>query len=135
MSTIKLQSADDEVLEVDVSVANLSSIIQKEIGDSGMVGQSAKSFSSEILRKVEEFCTHHDEYPTPLISYPNPVIPEWDLEFFDQMNDLTLSSVVKAGMDLDIQILKNYGFIYVTKRITQRRRANEPFMPFIARRA
>lgn len=83
MSKIKLLSADNEIIEVDRSVANMSAVIRGEICDPDSVAWSAKSFPSKVIRKIEEFCMHH-VHPPPL-DRPD-VVPEWDRNFFNAVS-------------------------------------------------
>ncbi|TTE96767.1 S-phase kinase-associated protein 1 [Bagarius yarrelli] len=72
MPTIKLQSSDGEMFEVDVEIAKQSVTIKTMLEDLGMDDEGdddpvpLPNVNAAILKKVIQWCTHHkDDIPHP----------------------------------------------------------------------
>uniref|UniRef100_A0A0E9X2H4 SKP1 component POZ domain-containing protein n=1 Tax=Anguilla anguilla TaxID=7936 RepID=A0A0E9X2H4_ANGAN len=71
MPTIKLQSSDGEIFEVDVEIAKQSVTIKTMLEDLGMDDEGdddpvpLPNVNAAILKKVIQWCTHHKDDPLP----------------------------------------------------------------------
>uniref|UniRef100_A0A8D3A299 S-phase kinase-associated protein 1 n=1 Tax=Scophthalmus maximus TaxID=52904 RepID=A0A8D3A299_SCOMX len=71
MPTIKLQSSDGEIFEVDVEIAKQSVTIKTMLEDLGMDDEGdddpvpLPNVNAAILKKVIQWCTHHKDDPPP----------------------------------------------------------------------
>ena len=71
MPSIKLQSSDGEIFEVDVEIAKQSVTIKTTLEDLGMVDEGdddpvlLPNVNAAILKKVTQRCTHHKVDPPP----------------------------------------------------------------------
>uniref|UniRef100_A0A668UHN0 S-phase kinase-associated protein 1 n=1 Tax=Oreochromis aureus TaxID=47969 RepID=A0A668UHN0_OREAU len=92
MPTIKLQSSDGEIFEVDVEIAKQSVTIKTMLEDLGMDDEGdddpvpLPNVNAAILKKVIQWCTHHKDDPPPPEDDENKEkrtddIPVWDQEF------------------------------------------------------
>uniref|UniRef100_A0A3Q1IE11 S-phase kinase-associated protein 1 n=1 Tax=Anabas testudineus TaxID=64144 RepID=A0A3Q1IE11_ANATE len=69
MPTIKLQSSDGEIFEVDVEIAKQSVTIKTMLEDLGMDDEGdddpvpLPNVNAAILKKVIQWCTHHKDDP------------------------------------------------------------------------
>eukprot|EP00069_Balaena_mysticetus_P009981 bmy_06513T0 len=69
--SIKLQSSDGEIFEVDVEIAKQSVTIKTMLEDLGMDDEGdvdpvpLPNVNAAILKKVIEWCTHHKDDPPP----------------------------------------------------------------------
>jgi len=102
---VKLKSSDDEMFEVEESVAFESQAVKNMIEDTGMDHPiPLPNVSSKILAKVIEYCKYHvdnqkasDDKPAT----PEDEIKAWDLDFVkvDQATlfDLILVSCMFRG--------------------------------------
>ncbi|XP_045154599.1 S-phase kinase-associated protein 1-like [Echinops telfairi] len=114
MPSIKLQSSDGEIIEVDVEIAKQSEIIKTMVEDLGMDDEDddpvpLPNVSAEILKKVIEWCTYHmeDAPPPPPQNYEDKAkkvmdIPIWDQEFLT-VDQETLYELMMAANYLDIK--------------------------------
>ncbi|KAH8965989.1 hypothetical protein BDL97_04G145400 [Sphagnum fallax] len=102
---VKLKSSDDEMFEVEESVAFESQAVKNMIEDTGMDHPiPLPNVSSKILAKVIEYCKYHVD--NQKASHDKPATPEdeikaWDLDFVkvDQATlfDLILAEVLESS--------------------------------------
>uniref|UniRef100_A0A8C7JEL1 S-phase kinase-associated protein 1 n=1 Tax=Oncorhynchus kisutch TaxID=8019 RepID=A0A8C7JEL1_ONCKI len=106
MPTIKLQSSDGEIFEVDVEIAKQSVTIKTMLeGDDDPV--PLPNVNAAILKKVIQWCTHHKDDPPPPEDDENKEkrtddIPVWDQEFL-KVDQGTLFELILAANYLDIK--------------------------------
>ncbi|CAO2593524.1 S-phase kinase-associated protein 1 [Lemmus lemmus] len=92
MPSIKLQSSDGEIFEVDVEIAKQSVTIKTMLEDLGMDDEGdddpvpLPNVNATILKKVIQWCTHHKDDPPPPEDDENKEkrtddIPVWEQEF------------------------------------------------------
>ena len=62
MPSIKLQSSDGEIFEVDVEIAQQSVTIKTMLEDLGMDDEGD---DDPVLKKAIQWCTHHRDDPPP----------------------------------------------------------------------
>uniref|UniRef100_A0A7N8WJ54 S-phase kinase-associated protein 1 n=1 Tax=Mastacembelus armatus TaxID=205130 RepID=A0A7N8WJ54_9TELE len=117
MPTIKLQSSDGEIFEVDVEIAKQSVTIKTMLEDLGMDDEGdddpvpLPNVNAAILKKVIQWCTHHKDDPPPPEDDENKEkrtddIPVWDQEFLKPCPAplrFTVVSSVQAANYLDIK--------------------------------
>ena len=71
MPSIKLQSSDGEIFEVDVEIAKQSVTIKTMLEDLGMDDEGdddpvpLPNVNAAILKKAIQWCTHHRDDPPP----------------------------------------------------------------------
>ncbi|CAM6073300.1 unnamed protein product [Sphagnum tenellum] len=107
-SRVKLKSSDDEMFEVEESVAFESQTVKNIIEDKGMDHPiPLPSVSSKILAKVIEYCKYHvdnqkasDDEPAT----PEDEIKAWDLDFV-KVDQATLFDLASAAHYLRIKNL------------------------------
>ncbi|KAG5284447.1 hypothetical protein AALO_G00026830 [Alosa alosa] len=113
MPTIKLQSSDGELFEVDVEIAKQSVTIKTMLEDLGMDDEGdddpvpLPNVNAAILKKVIQWCTHHKDDPPPPEDDENKEkrtddIPVWDQEFL-KVDQGTLFELILAANYLDIK--------------------------------
>ncbi|TDH05056.1 hypothetical protein EPR50_G00140090 [Perca flavescens] len=113
MPTIKLQSSDGEIFEVDVEIAKQSVTIKTMLEDLGMDDEGdddpvpLPNVNAAILKKVIQWCTHHKDDPPPPEDDENKEkrtddIPVWDQEFL-KVDQGTLFELILAANYLDIK--------------------------------
>ncbi|XP_066502245.1 S-phase kinase-associated protein 1 [Hoplias malabaricus] len=113
MPTIKLQSSDGEMFEVDVEIAKQSVTIKTMLEDLGMDDEGdddpvpLPNVNAAILKKVIQWCTHHKDDPPPPEDDENKEkrtddIPVWDQEFL-KVDQGTLFELILAANYLDIK--------------------------------
>ncbi|XP_051010357.1 S-phase kinase-associated protein 1-like [Acomys russatus] len=122
MPSIKLQSSDREIFEVDVKIAKQSVTIKTMLEDLGMDDEGdddpaplpnvnaaiLKKKKKKKKKKVIQWCTHRkDEPPPPPEDDENKEkrtddIPVWDQEFL-KVDQGTLFELILAANDLDIK--------------------------------
>ncbi|XP_012860032.2 S-phase kinase-associated protein 1 [Echinops telfairi] len=111
--SIKLQSSDGEVFEVDVEIAKQSVTIKTMLEDLGVDDEGDDdpvpllNVSAAILKKVIQSCTHHKDDPPPPEDDENQEkrtdeIPVWDQEFL-KVDQGTLFELILAANYLDIK--------------------------------
>jgi S-phase kinase-associated protein 1 len=102
--TVKLQSSDGQVFEVERAVAEMSPVIKS------MMNKERKPIliddaTGKILEKVIEFCRHHLVNP---ITFDNRTFDEdfmaWDREFC-KVDRAILFELIHAADKLKIQLL------------------------------
>jgi len=113
MTTVKLQSSDEQEFEVDRAVAEMSVTIKNMLEDMEGVGSEAPiplpNVTGKILAKVIEYCKYHLEHPTPQSEEKkdekrtDDIIP-WDSEFC-KVDQATLFELILAANYLDIKPL------------------------------
>ena len=92
MPSIKLQSSDGEIFEVDVEIAKQSVTIKTMLEDLGMDDEGdddpvpLPNVNAAMLKKVIQWCTHHKDDSPPPEDGENKEkrtddIPVWDQEF------------------------------------------------------
>ncbi|KAJ7345740.1 hypothetical protein JRQ81_001690 [Phrynocephalus forsythii] len=96
MPSVKLQSSDGEIFEVDVEIAKQSVTIKTMVEDLGMDDEG-----------VIQWCTHHKDDPPPPEDDENKEkrtddIPVWDQEFL-KVDQRTLFELILAANYLDIK--------------------------------
>jgi len=121
--TVRLESMDEVVFEVDAKVARMSVTISHMLDDISDTEASASAIplpnvNGKILQKVLEYCRYHTENPSASVSAPSSP-PEsnssdftkstfapcpWDKEFVD-VDQSTLFELILAANYLDIKPL------------------------------
>ncbi|XP_013202520.1 S-phase kinase-associated protein 1-like [Microtus ochrogaster] len=107
MPSIKLQSSDGEIFEVDVEIAKQSVTIKTMLEDLGMDDEGdddpvpLPNVNAAILKKVIQWCTHHKDDPPPPEDDENKEkrtddIPVWDQEFL-KVDQGTLFELILAA--------------------------------------
>ncbi|KAK2101682.1 suppressor of kinetochore protein mutant [Saguinus oedipus] len=92
MPSIKLQSSDGQIIEVDMKIAKQSVTIKTMLKDLGMDDEGdddpvpLPNVNVAILKKVIQWCTHHKDDPHPPEDDENKErqtddIPVWDQKF------------------------------------------------------
>ena len=91
MQTIKLQSSDQEIFDVDISVAKCSGTIKTMLEDLGLEDGEEEivplpNVNSAILRKVIQWATYHKDDPQAAEDDENKEkrtddITSWDADF------------------------------------------------------
>nr|3L2O_A Chain A, S-phase kinase-associated protein 1 [Homo sapiens]5VZT_A Chain A, S-phase kinase-associated protein 1 [Homo sapiens]5VZT_C Chain C, S-phase kinase-associated protein 1 [Homo sapiens]5VZU_A Chain A, S-phase kinase-associated protein 1 [Homo sapiens]5VZU_C Chain C, S-phase kinase-associated protein 1 [Homo sapiens] len=99
MASIKLQSSDGEIFEVDVEIAKQSVTIKTMLEDLGMDPVPLPNVNAAILKKVIQWCTHHKDDPG---GSGTDDIPVWDQEFL-KVDQGTLFELILAANYLDIK--------------------------------
>ncbi|KAH8965986.1 hypothetical protein BDL97_04G145400 [Sphagnum fallax] len=105
---VKLKSSDDEMFEVEESVAFESQAVKNMIEDTGMDHPiPLPNVSSKILAKVIEYCKYHVD--NQKASHDKPATPEdeikaWDLDFV-KVDQATLFDLILAANYLHIKNL------------------------------
>ena len=118
-------TCEGKKIEVDIEVAEKSTILKNMIEDTGKDGEiPIPNIRESILRKVLEYCEHYRstqarEIPKPL---PNKNLEEagvdsWDCEFIEMENMDDLIDLVVASNFLDIEGLLNLGCAKVASLI------------------
>uniref|UniRef100_A0A8C0P866 S-phase kinase-associated protein 1 n=1 Tax=Canis lupus familiaris TaxID=9615 RepID=A0A8C0P866_CANLF len=113
MPSIKLQSSDGEIFEVDVEIAKQSVTIKTMLEDLGMDDEGdddpvpLPNVNAAILKKVIQWCTRHkDDPPSPEDNENKEKwtddIPVWDQEFL-KVDQGTLFELILAANYLDIK--------------------------------
>uniref|UniRef100_G1PZR7 S-phase kinase-associated protein 1 n=1 Tax=Myotis lucifugus TaxID=59463 RepID=G1PZR7_MYOLU len=114
MPSIKLQSSDGEIFEVDVETAKQSVTIRTMLEDLGLDDEGdddpvpLPNVDAAILQKLLQWCTHHrDDPPPPPLDDENKEnrtddIPAWDREFL-KVDQGTLFELILAANYLDIK--------------------------------
>ncbi|XP_040584956.1 S-phase kinase-associated protein 1-like [Mesocricetus auratus] len=113
MPSIKLQSSDGEIFEVDVEIAKQSVTIKTMLEDLGMDDEGnddpvpLPNVNAAILKKVIQWCTHHKDDPPPPEDDENKEkrtddIPVWDQEFL-KVDQGTLFELILSANYLDIK--------------------------------
>lgn len=112
MTTIRLRSEDGEVLTTSEKIVKRFGTIKKMLEDCGMdEGSDAvvpiQNVKSNILRKVIEWATKHQDDPEPLEDDDNKEkrtddISAWDTDFL-KVDQGTLFELILAANYLDIK--------------------------------
>ncbi|CAK9225243.1 unnamed protein product [Sphagnum troendelagicum] len=105
---VKLKSSDDEMFEVEESVAFESQTVKNMIEDTGMDHPiPLPSVSSKILAKVIEYCKYHVDNQKASDDKPatrEDEIKAWDLDFV-KVDQATLFELISAANYLRIKNL------------------------------
>eukprot|EP00069_Balaena_mysticetus_P012161 bmy_01367T0 len=112
MPSIKLQSSDGEIFEVDVEIVKQSVTIKTMLEDLGMDDEGddpvpLPNVNAAILKKVIQWCTHHKDDPPPPEDDENKEkrtddIPVWDQEFL-KVDQGAFFELILAANYLDIK--------------------------------
>ncbi|KAJ1058825.1 hypothetical protein K5549_020004, partial [Capra hircus] len=112
--SIKLQSSDGEIIEVDIEIAKQSVTLKTMLEDLGMSDEGdddpvpLPNVNVAILEKVVQWCTHHKDDPPPEDDENKERrtdnIPVWDQEFL-KVDQGTLFELILAANYLDIKLL------------------------------
>ena len=112
--SIKLQSSDGEIIEVDIEIAKQSVTLKTMLEDLGMSDEGdddpvpLPNVNAAILEKVVQWCTHHKDDPPPEDDENKERrtdnIPVWDQEFL-KVDQGTLFELILAANYLDIKLL------------------------------
>lgn len=112
MPTIKLQSSDGEIFEVDVEIAKASVTIKTMLEDLGMDEEEEEvvplpNVNAAILRKVIQWASHHKDDPAPPEDDEKKEkrtddISSWDADFL-KVDQGTLFELILAANYLDIK--------------------------------
>uniref|UniRef100_A0A8D2CM81 S-phase kinase-associated protein 1 n=1 Tax=Sciurus vulgaris TaxID=55149 RepID=A0A8D2CM81_SCIVU len=112
--SIKLQSSDGEIFEVDVEIAKQSVTTKTMLEDLGMDDEGddepvpLPNVNAAILKKVIQWCTHHKEDPPPPPEDEENKekqthdIPVWDQEFL-KVDKGTIFKLILAANYLDVK--------------------------------
>nr|XP_054353010.1 S-phase kinase-associated protein 1-like [Pongo pygmaeus] len=110
--SIKLQSSDGEIFEVDVEIAKQSVTIKTMLEDLGMDDEGddpvpLPNVNAAVVKKVIQWYTHHKDDPPPPEDDENKEkqtddIPVWDQEFL-KVAQGTLFELILAANYLDIK--------------------------------
>ena len=117
MPYIKLQSSEGEVFTVETEIAKKSGTIRNMLEDLGVEeGEDNEeavplpNVSTNILKKVIQWSTHHKDEPTPVDDENNQKrtddISSWDLDFL-KVDQGTLFELILAANYLDIKGLSD----------------------------
>ncbi|KAL7298744.1 hypothetical protein TKK_0008494 [Trichogramma kaykai] len=120
MSTIKLQSSDGVIFEVDLQIAKRSKMIAQMIEVLGTddLGENdyfpLPNVRSPILELFIEWCTHHKD--DSLVEKDDTVIlSDWDENFFKVHID-NLKELILAANYLDVTELLNAACMQVANK-------------------
>ena len=112
--SIKLQSSDGEIIEVDIEIAKQSVTLKTMLEDLGMSDEGdddpvpLPNVNVAILGKVVQWCTHHKDDPPPEDDENKERrtdnIPVWDQEFL-KVDQGTLFELILSANYLDIKLL------------------------------
>ena len=113
MPSIKIQSNEGEVFTVETEIAKKSGTIRNMLEDLGMEEDADNeeavplpNVSTNILKKVIQWSTHHKDEPTPVDDENNQKrtddISSWDLDFL-KVDQGTLFELILAANYLDIK--------------------------------
>jgi len=112
MPSIKLQSSDGEIFDVDVEIAKASVTIKTMLEDLGMDDDDdevvpLQNVNSAILKRVIQWATHHKDDPQPQDEDDNKDkrtddIHPWDADFL-KVDQGTLLELILAANYLDIK--------------------------------
>uniref|UniRef100_A0ABI7Z0L2 S-phase kinase-associated protein 1 n=1 Tax=Felis catus TaxID=9685 RepID=A0ABI7Z0L2_FELCA len=142
MPSIKLQSSDGELFEVDVEIAKQSVTIKTMLEDLGMDDERdddpvpLPNVNAAILKKVIQWCTHHKDDPPPPEDDENKEkrtddIPVWDQEFLkvDQGTlfelILTVANMIKGKTPEEIRKTFNIKNDFTEEEEAQVRKENQ----------
>ncbi|XP_052515326.1 S-phase kinase-associated protein 1-like [Budorcas taxicolor] len=103
MPSVKLQSSDGGIFEVDVEIAQQSVTIKTMLEDLGMDDEGD---DDPVLKKAIQRCTHHKDDPPPPEDDENKEkrtddIPVWDQEFLE-VDQGTLFELILGANYLDV---------------------------------
>ncbi|KAK8088672.1 E3 ubiquitin ligase complex SCF subunit scon-3 [Apiospora hydei] len=117
-TTIRLQSNDNHVMDVDKAVAERSLLIKNMLEDLGDAAASETipipNVTEPVLRKVIEWCEHHRGDPPATNEEESDTrkrtteIEEWDQKFM-QVDQEMLFEIILASNYLDIKPLLDVG--------------------------
>ncbi|MCJ1476705.1 hypothetical protein MMC13_005373 [Lambiella insularis] len=116
--TIKLRSSDGVVVVVDAKAARHSEVIDgllEDLGDEETTTEVVPiaNVTGDVLRKVMEWCTHHQIEPPTVAeitdAVPKVEISEWDRNFFDVPKQDMLFDLINAANYLSIKGLLAMG--------------------------
>jgi S-phase kinase-associated protein 1 len=113
MPSIKIQSNEGEVFAVETEIAKKSGTIRNMLEDLGMEEDADNeeavplpNVSTNILKKVIQWSTHHKDEPTPVddenTQKRTDDISSWDLDFL-KVDQGTLFELILAANYLDIK--------------------------------
>ena len=119
MPSIKIQSNEGEVFTVETEIAKKSGTIRNMLEDLGMEEDADNeeavplpNVSTNILKKVIQWSTHHKDEPTPVDDENSQKrtddISSWDLDFL-KVDQGTLFELILAANYLDVKDLLNAG--------------------------
>ena len=120
-TSIKLQSSDGEVFQVDVEIAQKSITIKTMLEDLGLTEEDndipvpLPNVNAAILKKVLEWATHHKNKPVP--SEDDKSISDWDAKFLAAVGQGTLFELIMAANYLDIKDLLRVATLSVANQI------------------
>lgn len=111
--TIKVQSSDGDVFDVEPEVIKLSNTINTMLQDLGMDPEEQseaiplQNVNAAILKKVIQWCQYHKDDPPPAEDDDNKEkrtddISSWDAEFL-KVDQGTLFELILAANYLDIK--------------------------------
>jgi len=112
MSTVKLESSDEVIVEVERKIAESSVTIKHMLDDLETDSDNPiplPNVTGKILQKVIEYCKYHNEHPDAPSDEKkdekrtDDIIP-WDKEFCD-VDQATLFELILAANYLDIKPL------------------------------
>jgi len=110
--SVKLESSDEQVFEVDLAIAKMSVTVQHMLEDLDAESDAPiplPNVTGKILGKVIDWAKYHKEHPDPVSDEKkdekrtDDIIP-WDKEFCD-VDQPTLFELILAANYLDIKPL------------------------------
>jgi len=115
-ATVKLQSNDGVVIEIERPIAERSVLIKNMLEDCGEVNDAIpiSNVNESILRKVIEWCEHHKNDPVAAENENDDSrkkttdIDEWDQKFMNVDQEM-LFEIILAANFLDIKPLLDTG--------------------------
>ncbi|XP_070184834.1 S-phase kinase-associated protein 1-like [Littorina saxatilis] len=118
MPSMKLQSSDGEMFEVDVEIAKQSVTIKTMLEDLGMDDDEEEAVplpnvNAAILKKVIQWCTYHKDDPPPPEDDENKEkrtddICSWDAEFL-KVDQGTLFELILVS----VKLVESFFFLFI----------------------
>ena len=104
MTTVTLQSSDDQEFHVARNVAEMSITIRNLVEDTGNLDAPIHlpNVSGAVLAKVIAYCTHHAEHSASGSAEADDVTSAWDQAFCGAMGQTELFELVLAANYLDV---------------------------------
>ena len=119
---------ESEKLQIDLEVAQKSTILKNMIEDTGREGDiPIPNIQLSILRKLIDYCEHYRQSEPKSIPRPLPSkdlaengVDQWDVNFIDMEKIDDLIDLTVAANFLDIKGLLNLGCAKIATLIKQR---------------
>ncbi|XP_029849947.3 S-phase kinase-associated protein 1-like [Ixodes scapularis] len=110
MASIKLQSCEGEVFQVDLQTAMVFGTLRTMLLDLNGMSEDEneviplKNVSSAILKKLIQWATYHKDEMLIVIDDDRHTVSSWDAEFFN-VDQATLFQIILVADYLDIKDL------------------------------